>query len=208
MVRASFNERQGYVSEVISWDLTTGQPLPTVRLEVAGSALFNGVIDPTGRTIVDGRRVIDAGTGRLIATLEGPADTSAGAPRFSANGRFVAMIVSENPPTDRWFCKVLGVWVWETRTGRLVGRFPDMVGQYPTEPNRSYRLTPDGRHLVTVGPTGLVVREVTTGNLVLVHPQALHDSWSNSLDVSPDGRKVVIANVRKSSHVWDSTVRK
>jgi WD40 repeat protein len=207
MVHVFWDEpRLTYATEVIGWDLETGQPLPSVRLTVDGFALFNGVIDPSGRIIVDRERRIDAGTGKVLATLSVPDGYFPADPQFAAGGRFVAMWIYKVCRTHTADPEEVGVGVWETATGRQISRFSDVVGH-------PWQLTPDGRFLVTTGPNGMAVRDVNSGAPVLTHapPPGRHrsSSWLGFLALSPDGRTAVTPGSGKcAAFIWDLTARK
>ena len=99
--------------------------------------------------------------------------------------------------------RMKGIQVWELPTGRPLARFE-------TGWVRQLAFTPDGQRLITVGPEGMRVWEIATGQEIWRHAnvERLHDytdvgSFASSLTVAPDGRTMATGHPDTTILIWD-----
>ncbi|MBX9623656.1 MAG: hypothetical protein K2X82_07560, partial [Gemmataceae bacterium] len=207
--------------DIVDWDPATGRVARVKPIDIGprpGRYWDSVHMSPDGNRVIDGPEVWDVETGRLIGSLT-RGDIKGGAHAFSADGRFVAArMAREIPPKTRhgspdW--KPVGVWVWDTVTWAPVARLETEADRLEELPNgrprySTERLTPDGRFLLTLDQTGILVRDLAAGGRPVVRfrpdPRLLYHegTWeTNALDVSPDGRLAVTARQDGTCLVWD-----
>jgi WD40 repeat protein len=194
---------------VVGWELATGRQLPPRSLchESADSTQL-GSSSPDGRYVGAGRRVLDARTGRVVATLAlKPGEGLAEPATFSGDGRRLAAPVAEiGPPIHPQFTyggrtngPGQGVRVWDAATGRELARLPVPEGQAVT-------LSPDGCSVLALGDD-LTVWDVATGRPEAVMSAGPSHTFGGDRDapplaVTPDGRFAVTAPPDGTALVW------
>lgn len=182
-------------------DLTTGRTVrsfPEVKspgflaVSANGKTVFAGEETSSGRflqqRVGEVAKFIDLRSGTVKATIEGPFWSGA----LSPDGRVAA--------TDtRIGQKVYGVQLWDTATGRELGR---LAGH--NEEVTSIAFSSDGKRLVT-GSRDRTARiwDVESGRQIV--QLAGHRDSVHAVAFAPDGEKVLTASGDKTARLWSST---
>lgn len=131
-------------------------------------------------------KVWDAKTGKLLLTLTGHTDQTAGIV-YSPDGKRIA--TTSNDHTAR---------IWDAETGQLLLTLPDTKGV------RRSAFSPDGTRLVTVGADETAkLWDTTTGRELLTFTG--HDDFINDVAFHPDGRRVATSSHDGTVRIWDAT---
>ena len=190
-----------------------GDPLPEGAIRRLGSVRFRhigGILSvdysPDGKTIASGgrdwtARIWDAQTGEEIHRWE--TDGQALAVCFSPDGKTLACGVGE-PDTYRSRPKRRAVLLWDTATGKEIGKLGDL-----TTDIRTIAFSPDGDRLAAgAGSTydeghGIYIWSVSTGERLLAI-EKLHSIVSN-VAFSPDGKWLASGDEANTVHIWDAS---
>ncbi|MCZ6691275.1 MAG: WD40 repeat domain-containing protein [Planctomycetota bacterium] len=189
-----------------------GDPLPEGAIRRLGSLRFRHIgtvlsvdFSPDGKTIASGgrdwtARIWDAQTGKEIRRWE--LDGQALAVCFSPDGKTLACGVGE-PNTSRGTRKHRAVLLWDTATGKEIGKLGDL-----TTDIRSIAFSHDGERLAAgVGRRGaedheIYIWKVTTGEELV----AIRDLSSIVfiVAISPEGKWLAAGDGADTIHVWDA----
>lgn len=190
------------------WEAGTGQLLLELKGKSAG--VVNATFSPDGKRLVgvsnsgtlgarfnlDGKRIVtassdgtarvwDAGTGQLVAELQGHTAVVLSA-SFSPDGRRIVTAGADS--TAR---------VWDAETGRL-----DLSLKSHQAAVRSAQFSPDGRTIVTASnDTRASVWEVKSGLLLMTMPNI---NAIVGATFRPDGRQIVTAGADNTVLLWGS----
>jgi WD40 repeat protein len=204
--------RVEYNGELLAWDLTSGNPLPSLPPSVPGRGVLAVYAAPTGDRLVTIERS-PYGTGELqkeetllwdlaarTAKSLGPAY---GRAVFSPDGRRIAIAHHV-----RWKESMLEVWDLARRT---------VVRRRPTAEGRGFSwatFSPDGKVLAIEDAAGgsdqpatMRFYEVETGKELASFDSAGKYSFLYPT-FSPDGRRFAVIDFGENLTIWDTTARK
>jgi WD40 repeat protein len=184
--------------EVQVWELASGKPLAAYR--EPASALMAVAFAPDGRTLAVGAfsgavRLLDATTGKVRTTLQGPVAGAMNALAFTADG---ATLVGAGAKPTGLRQSVGLVRLWDLKTGKE----RDSWLRATMEEVHCLCLSSDGRVLALGGRDHTVrLWDVAAGRERAA--LAGHTGWVRSLALSPDGRVLASGAYDGTIRLWD-----
>jgi WD40 repeat protein len=197
-VAAGVWDRPALGGEVGVWGCETGKPIASYR--EPHSALVSVAFAPGGRTLAVGAfsgavRLVDATTGRVRTTLQGPGTGSKNALAFTADGETLLGAGGKPAGRGRW---VGLIQLWDLKTGK---ERDSWSGSMAAEV-QCLRLSPDGR-TVAVGCRDHTVRlwDMADGRERAVLEG--HAAWVHSLAFSAGGKVLASGTLDGVVKLWD-----
>ncbi len=191
---------QSEESAIHLWDVATGKEVR--RIAMGNTRVNRAVLAPDGNTLATSAtdktvRLWDVATGQEIRRF-GTGDAEPQGLAFSRDGRKLAATEAVGPdfPTPGESLPLIGpIQVWETATGRELGRWETDYGSL------ACTFSPDGGTLATAG--GHVLRLWDVASHRELEPQSGHRSSIRDAAFAPDGRSIVTVGQDRTIRFWD-----
>lgn len=171
--------RDGFVR---LWNAESGEPQQALTCPASGESCVT--FSPDSQLVVVHGTVLDVASGELVKQLDADAG---GKPVFSPAGSFL----------------IVGVTVFDTQSWEKLAEYPG-VGTIAD-------ISPDARLLAfsdaPYGKSAAHIRIIDRETGMELHKPDTHASLWNTLDVSPDGSRLLTTNTDGTIHLWNTATR-
>ena len=186
--------QNGQAIEIVAFD--GGKPIAEIRVDRSRFAFT-----PDGKHLITHMgwndtliRLWDIAGNREVRTLEGTAGIPTSPPRFTPDGRLLAIELTEAQP-------YYSVQFWDLATGK---HFRFATGHSGQVNGLAY--SPDGRWLATFSKDTLLICDPKTGDEL--RRWITHETQIEQIAFSPDGALLASASVDGAIGLWDPTTAK
>jgi len=183
----------------LRWDVAKGEVSGRAESDERErfGAEFPGGTSPDGEWRVQGGEVSRTDRAEKPTQVFSQEEALFGNSSWSADSKRVAMPRSAGKtPEERWKGTNATTVVFDVTT-------KEKVIELPTGRARRSAFTPDGRHLATVGPTGVVVWDLSTGKEVFrAGSDSPNASNPRAITFTPDGKRLITGH-GTHAFVWD-----
>lgn len=202
-------------TSLVVFDATTGRELRRMKLPQSpvydrwnpDSACDHYFMSSNGRYVINGghwagpvkARIWDAGTGKLLRTMQGPFN-AVGQAAVSADGKWF-VTEGQNPS----WVRERNVKLWNLHTGKLVRTWP---GFY--EPGATwFRFSSDSLKVLAAGDDRLDIWDIATGKLLrqVGNYVDTHELVHGPYALSPDGNWIAASGYGRSPSRYESGLR-